>query len=135
MRGAIRIAVVVTVLALPAVAVAAAGGQTRAINCNREQYKPAAIILTCGDAGIWLGKLKWTRWTATEARATGTYYENTCTPTCSAGHTVSRSVKVTLEARGACPGHVHPVFGLAHLTYPRGTPPHAYHWFSFDCPA
>jgi len=131
-RNALRIAIVVTLLGVPAVATAG-GHQVWAINCTREQYKPARIILSCGDAGIGLGKLKWSRWGHATATATGSYYENTCTPTCAAGHFVSRPVEVTLSKPKACPGRVHPAFRRATLTFPSGAPPSAYHRFTFRC--
>jgi hypothetical protein len=118
MRNALKLAVVAAVLAIPSIALAAGtSNQTWAINCTREQYKPARIILSCGDAGIWLGRLKWSRWTATTAQATGAYNENTCTPTCSAGPTVSKPVDVTLSSPRTCPGHAHAAFGRATFTF------------------
>jgi hypothetical protein len=134
MRSALRIAVVVTVLAVPAVALAAGNSRPYAVNCNREQYKPRQIVLACGDAGIGLDHLKWSHWSRTKAVATGTYYENTCTPTCVSGHTVTRPVKVTLVGLGTCPGHSHPVFTVARFRFPHGVPPHPYRSFSFGCP-
>ena len=128
-----RIAIVVTLLGVPAVA-SAGSHQVWAINCTREQNEPARIILSCGDAGIGLSKLTWSRWGRATATATGTYYENTCTPTCSAGQTVSRPVEVTLSKPKACPGHAHPAFRHATFTFPSGTPPSAFHRFTFRCP-
>jgi hypothetical protein len=133
MHTALKIAVVVALMVVPAAATGA-GNQTWAINCTREQYKPARIILSCGDAGIWLGKLEWSRWTGKTAVATGAYNENTCTPTCSAGHNVSGPVSVTLSQPRVCPGHAHPAFRRATFTFPSGAPPHAYHRFTFSCP-
>jgi hypothetical protein len=133
-RSALRIAVVVTVLAVPAVALAAGTGRTYAINCTREQYKPATIILTCGDAGIWLGKLKWSHWSQTKAVGSGTFTWNDCKPTCSAGHNLSRPVKVTLAGPKRCPGRVHEAFGRATFTFPRGGPPFKFRRTTFVCP-
>ncbi len=131
----LKLAVVVAILAVPSIAAAAGtGNQTWAITCLREHYKPARIILACGDAGIWLGQLKWSRWTETTAKASGAYNENTCTPTCVAGHIVSRPVEVTLSKPRTCPGRAHPAFGLATFTFPSGAPPHAYRRFTFRCP-
>ena len=136
MRHSFKLAVVVVaVLAIPSIAIAAgSSNQTWAVNCSREQYKPARIVLSCGDAGIWLGQLKWSRWTATTATGSGAYNENTCTPTCSAGHTVSRPVNVTLSKVHTCPGRAHRAFGLATFTFPNGQPPQAYRHFKFSCP-
>jgi hypothetical protein len=133
MRRSFKLAVLVALLAIPAVATASSS-RTLAINCGRKEYKPREIILTCADAGILVDQLRWSSWNATKAVATGSYVENTCSPTCSAGHTVSRPVKVTLLGRGICPGQPGHVFGLARLRFPKGTPPHAYHHFLFLCP-
>jgi hypothetical protein len=135
MRHSVKLVVVVALLAVPSIAVAAgSANQTWAINCTREQYKPARIIVSCGDAGIWLGKLKWTRWNGHTAQANGVYNENTCTPTCAAGHNVSRPVRVTLSQPRTCPGHAHPAFKRATFAFPSGAPPAAYHRFTFSCP-
>ncbi len=133
MRNALRIAIAVTLLGVPAIA-AAGSHQVWAINCTREQYKPDKIILSCADAGIWLGKLRWSRWTRTSAVATGSYNEIVCKPTCSAGHLVSRPVKLTLTQPRACPGREHPAFRRATFAFPSGTPPSAFHRFTFRCP-
>jgi hypothetical protein len=134
MRAALRIAILVTLLVVPSIALAGAGNQVRAINCSREQYKPTKIILSCGDGGTWLGKLTWSSWGRNTAVGTGTYDENTCTPTCSAGHAVSKPVKVTLSKPKACPARVHPGFSQATFSFPSGAPPHAFRRFTFRCP-
>ena len=134
MRGALRIAIVITSLAVPSIAIAAGANQIRAINCGREQYKPSRIILSCADAGIWLGRLRWSSWNRTRAVASGDFSENTCTPTCSAGHAVTRPVTVTLSAPQTCPGRAHPAFRRATFTFPSGAPPYAPRRYWFDCP-
>ena len=127
------LAFIVAALAIPAIATASSS-RTLAINCGRKEYKPREIILTCADAGSVIDHLKWSSWTRTKAVATGSYVENICSPTCAAGHTVSRPVKVTLVGRGICPGQPGHVFGLARLRFPEGAPRHAYHRFLFLCP-
>ena len=134
MRNVLRIAIVVMALAVPSIAIAAAGHQVRAINCGREQFEPSRIILSCGDAGIWLGKLKWSHWNGETAAAAGSYNENNCTPTCSAGHNISKPVKIMLSRPKPCPGQTNPAFGRATFSFPSGTPPFAYHRFTFRCP-
>lgn len=134
MRIVLRVAIVVMLLAVPSITSAAGGHQVRAINCGREQFKPTRIILSCGDGGIWLGKLSWSRWGSSTAVGTGSYNENTCTPTCSAGHTVSKPVRVTLSMPKMCPGQTNPAFGRATFSFANGTPRFAYHRFTFRCP-
>jgi hypothetical protein len=133
MRNALKLTIAVLLLTVPGVAVAASH-HVRAINCGREQYKPTRINLSCGDAGIWLGRLRWSSWHRTVALATGNYNENTCTPTCSAGRMVSRPVTVTLSRPKACPGRIHLAFGRAKFAFPSGGPPYAYHRYTFRCP-
>jgi len=133
-RAWLRIVVLVAaLLAVPAVA-SAGSSRTLAINCGLKQYKPRQIILSCGDAGIRVDHLKWSSWTSTKAVATGSYTENACSPNCAAGHTVSRPVKVTLFARGICPGQPGHVFANARFAFPKGAPPYAYRHFGFLCP-
>ena len=135
MRRSVKLAMVVTVvLTVPSIALAASSNRTWAINCTREQYKPARIILTCGDAGIWLGRLNWSHWTRTTATATGTFNWNTCTPSCAAGHNVSRPVRVVLSKPKTCPGQAHRAFGHAAFTFPSGGPPFRYRQTTFSCP-
>lgn len=146
MRSVLRIAVVVTVLAVPTVALAtgtgpagtgSAGtgsGRTYAINCLREQYKPTAIVLACGDGGILVHQLKWSHWSRTQAVASGNFVWNDCKPTCVAGHFHARPVKVTLSGPKPCPGHAHQAFGRAAFTYPDGGPPFKFRRTTFACP-
>jgi hypothetical protein len=133
MRTALRIAIVVTLLAVPAIATAGSH-RVWAITCTREQYKPTTIVLSCADAGIRVAKLRWSHWSRTSALATGSYMENVCRPTCSAGHVVSRPVRVTLTQPRTCPGHAHPAFRRATFAFPSGPPPSAFRRFAFDCP-
>ena len=82
------------------------------------------ITLSCGDGNTWLGKLKWSSWTNTQAVANGNYTANNCSPSCVAGHTHSVAVKVTLSKPKMCPGQVNPAFKQAAIVY-KGTGPRA----------
>src|SRR5579859_620586 len=137
MRNALKVTILVAFLAVPSVALAASGGsstRTLAINCNQEQFKPKRITLACGDAGIWLGKLKWSSWGASSASASGTYNQNNCTPDCASGKINSYPVKVTLSKAKACSIQANPAFRQAILTFtgtrPKGAPAKA----TFRCP-
>jgi hypothetical protein len=133
MRGALRIAVAVTVLAVPTVAIGNPP-RTYAINCLREQYKPQAIVMTCADAGILVDRLKWSRWSRTTAMANGRFVWNDCKPSCVAGHLHFLPVKVTLSGPKRCPGRTHEAFGRAAFTYPDGGPPFKFRRTTFPCP-
>jgi hypothetical protein len=138
MRNALRITVVVGCLvAVPSVALATTGssaGKPFAINCGTEQFKPRRIVIACGDAGILLGKLKWSSWTGSSAKGTGVYKQNDCTPSCAAGKFKSYPVKVTLSKVKTCPGQTHPAFKQAALTYTGTRPTGAPAKETFRCP-
>jgi hypothetical protein len=137
MRNAIKIMIVLGVLAVPSAALAAANtSQPLAIyNCNALKAKPGKIILSCGDGGTWLGKLKWSSWTNTQAVATGNYTADDCNPTCVAGHNHSVAVKVTLSNPKICPNQVNPAFKLATIVYKGTRPKGAPLKYKFVCPA
>jgi hypothetical protein len=138
MRNALKIVVAIACLAaVPSVALAATAGTSGkpfAINCNNEQFKPKRIVIACGDAGIFLGKLKWSSWSASSAKGTGTYNQNDCTPDCAAGKFKSTPVKVTLSKVKTCPGQSQPAFKQAALTYTGTRPKGAPAKLSFRCP-
>jgi hypothetical protein len=67
-------------------------------------HRPRSIMVACGDANFWLGKLHWKTWTATRATATGTAHANDCDPYCAAGHFHTYPVAVTLSGVKTCGG-------------------------------
>jgi hypothetical protein len=135
MRRALKIAIVLALLAMPSAAFAASNtGQTQAINCNSLKFKPTRIVLSCGDGGSWLGKLKWSSWSNTQAVGAGNYTANDCTPTCVAGHTHSVAVKVTLSKPKTCPNLAIPAFKQAAIVYKGTRPMGAPAKVNFRCP-
>jgi hypothetical protein len=138
MRGALKVTVAIVCLAaVPSVALAATAsgsGKPFAINCYQEQFKPKKIVLSCGDAGSWLGKLKWSSWNGTSAKGTGLYNAKVCTPDCAAGKVKSYPVAVTLSKVKACSGQTHLAFKQAALTYTGAKPKVAPAKFKFRCP-
>jgi plastocyanin len=136
MRKAMKITIVLALLAVPSAALAAGNAsQVQAINCQTLKFKPQRITLSCGDAGTWLGKLKWSSWTKTQAVGTGNYTANNCTPDCASGHTHSVAVKVTLSKPKTCPNQVNPAFKLAVISYKGTRPKGAPLKYNFKCPA
>ena len=137
MRKALKITIALTLLAVPSAALAASNtSQPQAIwNCQQLKFKPSKITLSCGDGGTWLGKLKWSSWSNTQAVGTGNFTAINCTPDCVAGHTHSVAVKVTLSKPKTCPNQVNPAFKQAALVYkgtrPKGAPLNV----NFRCPA
>lgn len=135
MRTALKITIVLAVLAVPSAALAANSSQPQAINCQQLKFKPSRITLSCGDAGTWLGKMKWSSWNQSQAVGTGNYSANNCTPNCAAGKVHSVSVKVTLSNPKKCPNQTQRAFKQAAITY-RGTKPKgAPSKYTFKCPA
>lgn len=136
MRKTLKITIVLALLAVPATALAAAPtNQPWAINCNALKYKPTRITLSCGDAGTWLGKLKWSSWNGSQAVGSGNFTAIQCTPNCAAGHTHSVAVKVTLSNAKSCPNQVEKAFKQAALTYKGTRPKGAPAKINFRCPA
>jgi hypothetical protein len=135
MRKALKITIVLALLAVPSAALAANTSQPQAIyNCTALKAKPGKIILSCGDGNTWLSKLKWSSWSSTQAVANGNYTENTCTPDCAAGHTHSVAVKVTLSKPKMCPNQTNPAFKQATFVYKGTRPQGAPLKYSFRCP-
>jgi hypothetical protein len=69
-------------LVLPTVGWAAGSDRTYAINCLREQYKPAAIVLTSAHDGISVDTLKWSHCNRTMAVARGAFTWDDCKFAC-----------------------------------------------------
>jgi hypothetical protein len=138
MRKALKITIAVVCLAaVPSAALAATGstsGKPFAINCANTQFKPKKIVIACGDAGIWLGKLRWSSWGATSASGSGVFNWNDCTPNCSKGQIKSVPVKVTLSKPKTCPGQTNPDFKQAALTYTGARPKYHPATVKFTCP-
>jgi hypothetical protein len=74
-------------------------------DCNQWQVEPSGYIFTCADDGVGLQDLHWTAWSPALASASGTYYENQCTPDCAAGHFLKYPALVVLWGSGVVKGH------------------------------
>jgi|SRR5580704_693110 hypothetical protein len=137
MRNALKIIIVLGILAVPSAALAAgSSSQPLAINnCQALKLKPSRITLSCGDGNTWLGKLKWSSWSKTQAVANGNYTYNDCTPSCVVGHDHSVGIKVTLSNPKMCPNQVNPAFKKAVISYKGTRPKGAPLKYSFKCPA
>lgn len=113
-----RLAVLLTLLALPVVALAASGsGRVLVPNCNKAQYKPKELTLACGDGSNFIRSLKWSSWTRTRASGTGVDEVNDCTPDCAAGRFKGYPVSVTLSKPKSCRNVKQKVFGHILETY------------------
>ncbi|MFE4551820.1 hypothetical protein [Streptomyces sp. NPDC056785] len=61
------------------------------------RVKPGAFILACGDGNSRLASLRWSRWDARSAVATGVNAVNDCKPYCAAGTFRTYPVTVRLD--------------------------------------
>src|SRR4051812_37555440 len=69
--------------------------------------RPKEIIFTCGDAGLLVRSLRWSRWGGRVAVGTGVQRVKVCVPDCATGGVRSTAVTVHLYKRRACPGRSH----------------------------
>jgi hypothetical protein len=105
-------------LAIPTVALASTSRQVWAPNCNKAQYKPKQLVISCGDANNLVKSLTWSSWTSSKATGKGANAVNDCTPSCVAGHFHSYPAAVTLSKPKSCPKvKGHKVFGEIKLVY------------------
>jgi hypothetical protein len=125
MRRAARLAALLAVLIVPAIAAASASGKVFVTNCTHADFKPKLIILACGDAGAYVQKLTWSKWNSTGASGKGSYTFKTCTPDCAHGGTKSYPAKVALSKLKSCPRTKQgKVFTELVLTFTGKRPPH-----------
>jgi len=66
--------------------------------------RPRSIVAACGDGNLFFTGLRWSRWGATSAAATGTAHLNDCKPFCAAGHFHTYPARVTLGGVETCAG-------------------------------
>jgi hypothetical protein len=69
---------------------------------HRPVTRPPAIVIACGDGNFYATALRWTRWTSTDATATGLGHQNDCTPYCAAGHFHAFPIAIRLSAPVTC---------------------------------
>jgi hypothetical protein len=77
----------VTLLAGPMSSAAATAGHHTEVfsSCAAAKYKPSNYILSCADANNGIHHATYSKWGANFASGTGSYFYNTCTPSCAAG--------------------------------------------------
>jgi hypothetical protein len=94
-----------TLAAVAAASAAAAAPLPGYGGCTAQvKVRPVEIVFACGDANFYANHLRWSRWTAGEAVATGTGWQNDCTPYCAAGHFHHFPIRVTLSKPLRCGG-------------------------------
>ena len=65
-------------------------------NCAKPKFKPANVILACGDASLGATGVTWSSWTRKVAVGGGTGQLNDCNPDCASGKT--KTAPMTLRA-------------------------------------
>ena len=66
-------------------------------DCEIPTHKPEAITITCGDGGMYLDHIDWSRWEQQGAEGSGIYNVNNCDPDCADGTFLRVQVKVHLS--------------------------------------
>jgi hypothetical protein len=69
---------------------------------HKASVRPAEIVIACADANFYVDRLRWTRWTATEAVASGIAHRNDCKPYCAAGRFHATPLTVRLSRVVEC---------------------------------
>lgn len=102
---------------------------------GRDEVRPEAYLLACGDGNSVLDSLRWARWDADAAVGRGVNLVNDCDPYCAAGTFRSYPVTVRLEAPvadGRNPGE--PRYTRISVTYTDGRPDGAPRVVSYPLP-
>lgn len=133
-RISVGLCTLLGLLVLTAAVAAAPADQVRVTNCTSAQYKPRTLVITCGDAGILLQKLRWSSWTRTRASGSGVEAVNDCNPDCAAGHLHRTPAAVTLSRPISCRGQRHRVFDLLRIRFRGVSGPHATERDHLGCP-
>jgi hypothetical protein len=70
--------------------------------CSNLRYRPAAVVVACGDGNFQLRKLRWRGWDSAVARGRGVALVNDCIPYCARGRFHRLPANVRLYARKRC---------------------------------
>lgn len=114
-----------TVALLVVAALAPAAGQARTYvssQCDNAAFKPKAIVLACGDAGLAATKLTWNRWSGESASGVGTGRQELCEPNCAEGKVARAPMKVVLFRPRLCPQDGKRHFTKVRYTWLQGAP-------------
>jgi hypothetical protein len=79
--------------------------KTYIVDCQGNlDFKPKEIVFACGDAGVYFGNIRWSKWDMNGATGVGTLFYNTCVPTCGAGNIYKYpKTKLTLDGEASGP--------------------------------
>lgn len=73
-------------------------------NCvTHLRYRPHTISVFCADGGMQVTRLRWSKWSADEARGHSTRtFVNDCNPNCAQGHFDRFHVRLVLRRARTC---------------------------------
>ena len=71
-------------------------------NCAKPKFKPANVILACGDASLGTTNVVWSRWTSKKAVGAGTGQLNDCKPNCAQGKTKTAPMQLRATKPHTC---------------------------------
>jgi hypothetical protein len=99
----VALAVVIAAFVASSALAMSAGRTYVTSDCSGASFKPRAIVLACGDAGLVVRKLQWTQWGTKKAHGAGLGEEKICRPNCAAGKVGKEAMKVVLSKPRLCP--------------------------------
>jgi hypothetical protein len=129
MKAVLMVAIAATLAAGASVAAGASGPVAGAsgkrplliANCLKPKFKPADVILACGDASLGARDLTWSSWTQKSAVGTGTGQINDCNPDCVHGTTKTAPMELRLSKPQKC-RNGRRVFSKLRFTWTAGAP-------------
>jgi hypothetical protein len=126
MRRGLLIALAVGALGVGfaiASAPATAGGKRPLLisNCAKPKFKPANVILACGDASFGATGMSWSSWGRKSAVGTGTGQINDCNPDCAHGKPKFAPIELRLGKPVKCSNGKR-IFAKVRYTWTQGAP-------------
>ncbi len=71
-------------------------------SCAKPKFKPATVILACGDASLGATGVVWSRWGQKAAVGAGTGQLNDCNPDCARGHVKTAPMSLRASKPHTC---------------------------------
>jgi hypothetical protein len=92
--------------------------------CNNPAYRPARVVIACGDGTFYVDHIRWSSWTGKGATGAGTGHVNDCRPSCARGRFHSYpGVTLRLGSFRFCSAHDDFEFTLLGYRFTRSRPP------------
>jgi hypothetical protein len=90
-------------------------------NCAKPKFKPANVILTCGDASLGATNVAWSAWTRKAAVGNGTGQINNCKPDCASGKVKTAPMSLRASKPQTC-SNGRRIFTKLSYTWTSGAP-------------